>query len=84
MTTYFFDELFVQQPSGAYKQRAKTQPVAIGYVLQIYRLLGNNGIFDRSTRKPMMGGSLSGHFERQRLVEQKRHIVNGTVPVLYF
>ena len=76
----YFDELFVQQNNGAYKQRANDLPVAIGYVLQINDLLRKNGIVDTSDWKPLFGGDLSRHFEHQRIAEQKRHIILGTVP----
>lgn len=79
----YFDELFVQQANGVYKQRAKAQPVGIGYVLQINDLLRKNGIVDTSDWKPLFGGDLSRHFEHQRIAEQKRHIILGTVPALY-
>lgn len=76
----YFDELFVQQNNGAHKQRAKAQPVDIGYILQINGLLRSNGIVDTSDWKPIFGGDLSRHFEHQRIAEQKRHIILGTVP----
>lgn len=76
----YFDELFVQQTNGQYKWRAKANPVDIGYALQINCLLGSNGIVDNSAWKPLVGGDLSWHFEQQRIEEQKRHIVLGTVP----
>lgn len=85
----YFDEVFVQKPNGTYQQRVKAQPVDIGYVLQIDALLTNNGIVDGSawnpamicnSYKPLMGGTLSLHFEQQRIAEQNRR---GTVPILY-
>ena len=79
----YFDELFLKRPSGAYQQRTVSQSIDIGYVSLVNKLLRNNGIISQLSCKPLVGGDLHWHFEQQRITEQKRHVVNATIPVLY-